>query len=111
MNNWRDIKKIPPPNGILELRVKYVYQSYASTTVSQTPYGAITITPPKMVSNEVYVGVDVIHVDPMNIDDPLSGGFRFSDLKGDFQNITHWMYTFDPYDESEEDLGVRKNKE
>lgn len=32
----------------------------------------------------------------------LSAGFRWSDLKGTYQRITHWMYTDEPYDESEE---------
>jgi hypothetical protein len=53
-----------------------------------------------------HLGIGIVHIDPPRVDDNgvdlLSGGFRWSDLKGEFQRITHWMYVDEPYDESEE---------
>lgn len=57
-----------------------------------------------------YLGIGIVHIDPPMFDDNgedlLSGGFRWSDLKGRFQTITHWMYVDEPYDESEENIDV-----
>ena len=54
-----------------------------------------------------HIGIGIVHIDPPHFDDGinlLSGGFRWSDLKGINQIITHWMYVDEPYDESEETL-------
>jgi hypothetical protein len=63
---------------------------------------------PFAVSLSPHLGIGTIHIDPPEFSDDgvnlLSGGYRFSDLKGEYQTLTHWMYLDDPYDESEENV-------
>ena len=103
-NNWRDIKKeVPRPDTIM-IRVKYIYciaveppWSAAFQYASKMPFALIV---------SQHIGISIVHIDPPHFDDDgidlLSGGFRWSDLKGITQRITHWMYVDEPYDESEE---------
>lgn len=104
MNNWRDIKKEVPRPGTIMIRVKYVYciavepqWSALFQYASKMPF-ALTVSQ--------HIGIGIVHIDPPRFVDGgadiLSGGFRWSDLKGDHQMITHWMYVDEPYDESEE---------
>ena len=106
MNNWRDIKKEVPKPGTIMIRVKYVYCIAVEPPWASTfPYPC-TWKKPFALSLSQHLGIGVVHIDPPRFDDygidPLSGGFRWSDLKGDHQRITHWMYVDEPYDESEE---------
>ena len=104
MNNWRDIKKeVPRPDTIM-IRVKYVYSIVCDPPWSPTfPYTSKMLF---TVNLSQHIGIGIVHIDPPHFDDdginPLSGGFRWSDLKGNYQRITHWMYVDEPYDESEE---------
>ena len=111
MNNWRDIKKEMPVIGTTMIRVKYVYGTASSPPWSPTFFdisclGRINQTIPNTVNFSYHRGIGIVHIDPPHFDDnPLSfdtGGFRWSDLKGNYQRITHWMYLDEPYDESEE---------
>lgn len=110
MNNWRDIKKEVPDCSKLKsaiIRVKYIY--YITSTLTWATFPScldlmINENLPSMLSP--HIGIGTIHIDPPRFDDdgidPLSGGFRWSDLRGNYQRITHWMYVDEPYDESEE---------
>lgn len=112
MNNWRDIKKEVPDCRKLKsaiIRVKYIY--YIASTPTWTTFPLINkILPSKpfAVSLSPHIGIGTIHIDPPKFSDDgvdlLSGGYRFSDLKGEYQTLTHWMYLDDPYDESEENV-------
>ena len=117
MNNWRDIKKEVPDCSKLKsaiIRVKYIY--YIASTPSWATFPSclgpmINETLPSKpfaVSLSPHLGIGTIHIDPPRFDDNgvdlLSGGYRFSDLKGEYQTLTHWMYLDDPYDESEENV-------
>ena len=108
MNNWRDIKKEAPDCSKLKsaiIRVKYVY-----CIAVEPPWSAAfqyTSKMPFALNLSYHLGIGTIHIDPPCFDDDdgvhlLSGGFRWSDLKGVHQRITHWMYLDEPYDESEE---------
>lgn len=113
MNNWRDIKEEAPRADTIMLRVKYIY------CVVSVPQWAEPFDIPfidrinqKMLRKPIaailsqHLGIGIVHIDPPRFDDNgvdlLSGGFRWSDLKGEYQRITHWMYVDEPYDESEE---------
>lgn len=106
MNNWRDIKKeVPKPDTIM-IRVKYVYCIAVEPPWSSAfPYPCMWKTPFALTLSQ-HLGIGIVHIDPPRFDDDgidlLSAGFRWSDLKGEFQTITHWMYVNEPYDESEE---------
>lgn len=113
MNNWRDIKKEVPKPGTIMVRVKYVYSLVSYPLWSPAFYDALCLgritqnmsTMPNMPKFSYHLGIGIVHIDPPPIDDDfglLSAGFRWSDLKGTYQRITHWMYTDEPYDESEE---------
>ena len=117
MNNWRDIKKEVPDCSKLKssiIRVKYIY--YITSTPQWATFPSclgpmINETLPSKpfaVSLSPHLGIGTIHIDPPRFDDNgvnlLSGGYRFSDLKGEYQTLTHWMYLDDPYDESEENV-------
>lgn len=111
MNNWRDIKKEVPDCSKLKsaiIRVKYVYYIASTPTWATFPTWINKNLPSKpfVVNYSPHIGIGVIHIDPPSFDDDgvhlLSGGFRWSDLKGCHQRITHWMYLDEPYDESEE---------
>lgn len=115
MNNWRDIKKEVPDCSKLKsaiIRVKYIYYITSALTWATFPsclghmINENLPSIPFAVSLSPHLGIGTIHIDPPRFDydgiDPLSGGFRWSDLKGGHQIITHWMYLDEPYDESEE---------
>ena len=117
MNNWRDIKKEVPDCSKLKsaiIRVKYIY--YIASTPSWATFPSCVgpminktlPSKPFAVSLSPHLGIGTIHIDPPRFDDNgvdlLSGGYRFSDLKGEYQTLTHWMYLDDPYDESEENV-------
>ena len=115
MNNWRDIKKEAPDCSKLKsaiIRVKYVYY-IASTPIWATFPSCLdhminenSSSMPFYTDLSAHIGIGTIHIDPPCFDDDgihlLSAGFRWSDLKGVHQRITHWMYLDEPYDESEE---------
>ena len=110
MNNWRDIKKEVPDCSKLKsaiIRVKYIY--YITSTLTWATFPScldLMINENLQSMLSPHIGIGTIHIDPPRFDDdgidPLSGGFRWSDLKGNYQRITHWMYLDEPYDESEE---------
>lgn len=115
MNNWRDIKKEVPDCSKLKsaiIRVKYIYYITSTPTWATFPsclgpmINETLPSKPFAVSLSPHLGIGTIHIDPPRFDDNgvnlLSGGYRFSDLKGEYQTLTHWMYLDDPYDESEE---------
>lgn len=117
MNNWRDIKKEVPDCSKLKsaiIRVKYIYYIASTPTWATFPSGLDHMinknlpSKPFAVSLSPHLGIGTIHIDPPRFDDKgvdlLSGGYRFSDLKGEYQTLTHWMYLDDPYDESEENV-------
>ena len=117
MNNWRDIKKEVPNCSKLKsaiIRVKYIYYIANTPTWATFPsclgpmINKTLPSKPFAVSLSPHLGIGTIHIDPPRFDDNgvdlLSGGYRFSDLKGEYQTLTHWMYLDDPYDESEENV-------
>lgn len=117
MNNWRDIKKEVPDCSKLKsaiIRVKYIYYITSTPTWATFPSGFDNIinknlpSKPFAVTLSAHLGIGTIHIDPPKFSDDgehlLSGGYRFSDLKGEYQTLTHWMYLDDPYDESEENV-------
>lgn len=93
MNNWRDIKEEAPRADTIMLRVKYIY------CVVSVPQWAEPFDIPfidrinqKMLRKPIaailsqHLGIGIVHIDPPRFDDNgvdlLSGGFRWSDLKG-----------------------------
>lgn len=117
MNNWRDIKKEVPDCSKLKsaiIRVKYIYYITSTPTWATFPscldhmINENLSSKPFTVSLSPHLGIGTIHIDPPRFDDNgvdlLSGGYRFSDLKGEYQTLTHWMYLDEPYDESEENV-------
>lgn len=107
MNNWRDFNKEPPLGEPIKLRVKYIYYIITYPTWGVFPiYRGLLNDPSIILSSNMdrisspHQGVGIIHIDPLSEDG--IGGFRWSDLKGEHQLITHWMYVDEPYDESEE---------
>lgn len=117
MNNWRDIKKEVPDYSKLKsaiIRVKYIYYIVSTPTWVTFPsclnhmINENLPSLPFATSLSPHIGVGTIHIDPPKFSDDgidlLSGGYRFSDLKGEYQTLTHWMYLDDPYDESEENV-------
>lgn len=117
MNNWRDIKKEVPDCSKLKsaiIRVKYIYYIASTPTWATFPscldhmINKNLQSKPFTVSLSPHLGIGTIHIDPPRFDDKgvdlLSGGYRFSDLKGEYQTLTHWMYLDEPYDESEENV-------
>ena len=117
MNNWRDIKKEVPDCSKLKsaiIRVKYIYYIVSTPQWATFPSCLdhminknLTSMPFEVILSP-HLGIGTIHIDPPRFDDNgvdlLSGGYRFSDLKGEYQTITHWMYLDEPYDESEENV-------
>ena len=106
MNNWKDIKKEAPRPNTIMIRVKYIY------CITSIPQWALNISFIDQINQNMpekpfaailsqHLGIGIVHIDPPGLDDDI-GGYRFSDLKGDYQKITHWMYVDEPYDESEE---------
>ena len=115
MNNWRNINEEKPSPDTELLRVKYVYfiqhtplWATFPSCVHQLVESNVSSGMPFAMSLSPHQGVGVIHIDPPEFGDdgfdPLSGGFRWSDLKGIHQKITHWMYMDEPYDETEENV-------
>ena len=115
MNNWRDIRKEVPDCSKLKsaiIRVKYIYYIASTPTWATFPscldHMINENLPSKPFSLSPHIGIGTIHIDPPKFNDDgeylLSGGYRFSDLKGEYQMLTHWMYLDDPYDESEENV-------
>ncbi len=117
MNNWRDITKEVPDCSKLKsarIRVKYIYYFASTPTWATFPscfdhmINKNLPSKPFVATLSPHIGVGTIHIDPPKFNDDgeylLSGGYRFSDLKGDHQTLTHWMYLDDPYDESEENV-------
>ena len=109
MNNWRSIKEQVPKAGTYLIRVKYTYyKDYKDTSL---PLPQNLMLSHFYASLSQYLGIGTVHIDPPMFDDNgedlLSGGFRWSDLKGRFQTITHWMYVDEPYDESEENIDFK----
>ena len=101
MNNWRNIKRVEPDHNVETLRVRYKYCELAHCHM----YQGLPLVNIYNLPGITRVGVDIVHIDPVfAFGDPFSEGFRWSDLKGDFQEITHWMYEFDDYEECEEDF-------
>ena len=118
MNNWRNINEEKPSPDTELLRVKYVYfiqhtplWATFPSCVHQLVESNVSSGMPFAMSLSPHQGVGVIHIDPPEFGDdgfdPLSGGFRWSDLKGIHQKITHWMYMDEPYDETEENVDGR----
>ncbi len=113
MNNWRDIKEEAPRVDTCMIRVKYIYCVVSvpqwATTIGPLCLGRVDQNMPQKPFAAIlsqHLGIGIVHIDPPRFDDNgidlLSAGFRWSDLKGEHQRITHWMYVDEPYDESEE---------
>jgi hypothetical protein len=101
MNKWHDVKVDGKVKrlGVTAIRVKYIYYEKQVPSWCRN-HTAFKFSEPFVAYMKATRDVGIIHL--------TDEGLQWSDLKGFYQHITHWMYINEPYDESEEKLGPLK---